>query len=234
MMDRRRFALYFAPEDGTALADCGWRWLGRRPEGTGLDPLPAVGLDPSHQAGLVSDARRYGFHATLKAPFRLAEGADEASLREAVAAFASRRRPFREPSFVLEALHGFLALRPRRPSADLDALANDCVRTFDRFRAPQSAEERWKRLRTPLTHRQKAQMDAWGYPYVLEDFRFHMTLTRRLQQGERETVQPLLERLFKLALAEPVEVRSLCLFTQADTDMPFVLAARFPINGTSA
>lgn len=227
----RRFALYFAPEDGSALADFGWWWLGRHPNTTELRPLPAVGLALSLQNDLVADARRYGFHATLKAPFRLAAGTDEASLRDAVAAFARQRRSFVESPFTLADLHGFLAFRPQRPSPALSGLAGDCVRAFDRFRASLSAEDRQKRLSAPLTDRQKEQLDAWGYPYVFEDFRFHLTLTRRLHEDERAEVRGVLERLSATVLREPVAVRSLCLFEQADQNMPFVLAARHPFGG---
>ncbi|HYG90643.1 MAG TPA: DUF1045 domain-containing protein [Azospirillum sp.] len=227
----RRFALYFAPENGSVLDEFGWRWLGRRPDSAELGPLPAVGLDPDRQAGLVADARRYGFHATLKAPFRLGEGMDDASLRDAAAAFARQRRPFVEPPFVLKDLHGFLALRPRQPSAALDELAGDCVRAFDRFRAPSTTAERQKRLAAPLTDRQKELLDTWGYPYVFDQFRFHLTMTRPLHDDERAGVRNLLERLSAPVLREPVEVRSLCLFEQAAPGTPFVLAARFPFGG---
>lgn len=227
-MDGRRFALYFAPEDGSALAEFGWWWLGRRPDSTALAPLPEVGLDPAHQAGLVADARRYGFHATLKAPFRLAEGADEAGLMDTAADFARRRRPFVEPPFTLQDLHGFLALRPRQPSAAIDALAGDCVQAFDRFRAPPTDAERRRRLASPLTERQKERYERWGYPYVFDEFRFHMTLTRSLRDGERDEVRHLLDRLSAAVQKEPVEFRSLCLFVQETAGAPFVLAERFP------
>lgn len=235
-MDGRRFALYFAPEDGSALAEFGWRWLGRHPDRTEPEPLRPAGLAPADlapelHADLIADARRYGFHATLKAPFRLAEGTGEAALRDEAAAFARRRHAFVEPPFVLRDLHGFLALRPSRPSAEIQALADDCVRAFDRFRAPPTEAERRKRLAAPLSDRQKALLDVWGYPYVLDQFRFHMTLTRALRDGERETLRPRLERLCAPVLAEPVTFRSLCLFVQADAGAPFVLAARCPFGG---
>ncbi len=216
-----RFAVYFAPEDDTVLARIGWNWLGRRPGATDYLPLPP------DRAELVADARHYGFHATLKAPFRLAGQADESALRAAMAVFAAHRPPF-DLSLTLQDLHGFLALRPAAPSAALDRLAADCVRGFDRFRAPLNDDERRKRLSVRLTERQQAQVDGWGYPYVFDDFRFHMTLTRRLAETERAAIAAELEPLFARALAEPVAVRSLCLFRQEGARAPFVLAARYP------
>lgn len=230
-MTQRRFALYFAAEDGSALAEFGWWWLGRRPHTTAPQPLPDVGLDPALQADLVADARRYGFHATLKPPFRLAEGTSGDALRDAVAAFAQQRRPFVEPPLALADLHGFLAFRPQAPSPAIQALADDGVRAFDRFRAPPTDAERQRRLGTPLTDRQRENVDAWGYPYVFADFRLHLTLTRRLRDAERAEVRAVLDRLSAPVLREPVAFRSVCLFEQADADTPFVLAQRFPFGG---
>lgn len=209
----RRLALYFAPEDGTELARFGRGWLSTAEHGD-----------------LVAEPRHYGFHATLKAPFRLAEGMEGAALRAAAAAFAGQRRPFVEPPLVLQPLHGFLALRPSRPSPAIDRLAADCVREFDRFRAPSSDDERRKRLAAPLSDRQKALFDQWGYPYVFDEYRFHMTLTRRLQDDETG-VREVLAELAAAALEEPVEFRSLCLFEQPETGAPFELTARFPFAG---
>ncbi len=230
-MSGSRHALYFAPEDGSALADFGWRWLGRQPASAALLPLPDIGLDPPAQAEVVAEARRYGFHATLKPPFHLAEGTDRTQLHAAAEIFAAGRAPFTLPPFVLDELHGFLALRPERRSPALVGLADDCVRLFDRFRAPAGAEERKKRLAQPLTERQRRYVDLWGYPYVFEDFRFHMTLTCRLDEPIRAVYRALLEKRIGPVLAEPVAFRSLCLFEQVEAGSPFVLVRRFPFGG---
>lgn len=230
-MDDRRFALYFAPEDGTELARFGWWWLGRHPETAELGPLPELGLPSSYHADLVADARHYGFHATLKAPFRLAESHDLAGLRAAIADFARRRRPFAEPPFALDELHGFLALRPSRPSTAIAGLAQDCVEAFDGFRAPPTEAERRKRLAAPLTARQRELLERWGYPYVLDEFRFHLTLTRQLPDDERAALRALVAPLVAPTQAEPGRFASLCLFEQAAADAPFVLSTRFPLRG---
>lgn len=224
-MDGRRFALYFAPEDGTALAEFGWEWLGRLPQSTDLRPLPPL------QADMVADARRYGFHATLKPPFRLAEGITVDALVAAVEAFARQRRPFTEPPFRLDQLDGFLAMLPSVPSAAIAELAADCVRGLDCFRAPADADERRKRLSAPLSERQREMVAAWGYPYVLDQFRFHLTLTRRLDAAESDTVRNVVAQRAALALAEPVVFRSLCLFEQPGAGQPFTVSARFPFGG---
>ncbi len=220
-----RHALYFAPEDGTALAAFGWSWLGREPHSAECRLLADGRRD------LVAAPRLYGFHATLKPPFRLAAGRGEAELIEAVAAFAAARMPFVEPPLVLAALGGFLALRPATAAPRIHALADDCVRAFDRFRAVPSAAETAKRGAVPLTERQRVLLERWGYPYVFEEYRFHMTLTGTLAEGERAAAMARIAPLAAGALAEPVDFRSLCLFRQEAAGQPFVLAARFPFGG---
>ncbi len=223
-MSAPRYAVYFVPEDDSALARFGWDWLGRGPDAAAPPP-------PSRQAEITAEARRYGFHATLKPPFRLGEGASLPALCAALRDFAAGRRPFAEPPLALAELDGFLALRPSRHSAAIADLADDCVRVFDTFRAPAGAEERLRRLARPLTPRQRRQVEAWGYPYVFEDFRFHLTLTGRLDDDERARWLAALHELAGPALAEPVAFRSLCLFEQNAAAAPFTLLDRFPFGG---
>jgi hypothetical protein len=213
------------------LARFGWGWLGRRSDNPALATLPQVGLDPARQAAAVADARRYGFHATLKPPFRLNKDFDRQDLYEVARLFANERRSFVEPPFVLAELQGFLAIRPSRRSPAIAILADDCVRHFDRFRAAPTDQERSKRLAQHLSERQKQYVDVWGYPYVFEEYRFHMTLSCRLDEAERAVFRQILQQAAEAALAEPVSFRSLCLFEQASAEAPFVLKARFPFGG---
>lgn len=225
-----RFALYFAPEDGTALGEFGWRWLGRRPDTPEMLPLPESGIDRRWQEDLVREARGYGFHGTLKAPFRLAEGMDAGTLRTAAADLARSLRPFVEPPFIVARLNGFFAFRPQAASAAINDLAALCVRTFDRFRAPPTPAERQRRLAGLVDEQHKELFERWGYPYVFDQFRLHLTLTRPVAAEEQDEVHAALTRLAAPALAEPVEFRSLSLFEQPGPGHPFVLTERFPFG----
>ncbi|TGU42122.1 DUF1045 domain-containing protein, partial [Mesorhizobium sp. M00.F.Ca.ET.186.01.1.1] len=88
-----------------------------------------------------ASARRYGFHATLKAPFRLAENETEATLRAALDSFAEAAQPVTIPRLVVGQIDGFFALVPEAPMPALNRFAGDVVLAFDRFRAPLTEAE---------------------------------------------------------------------------------------------
>jgi hypothetical protein len=180
---------------------------------------------------LTVDARRYGFHGTLKAPFRLAEGRTEAELRRAADAFAARRAavPIRAPRPT--AIGGFRALLPGDGAADqaeLDALAADAVRAFDEFRAPLDAPERRRRRPETLTPRQRELFERWGYPYVLDEFRFHLTLTDRLPADRAAEVDEALTAHFAPVAGVDVTLRSLTLFREPEPGAPFEIHSVHP------
>ena len=222
-----RAALYWAPERSDPLHALGSRWLGRDAEAGAAIPQPAVpGLD---LAALTEEPRRYGLHATLKPPFRLA--APWPALHAAAAALAARTPPFLLPPLRVAPLHGFLALRETAPCAELRRFADACVVELDAFRAPPSAEELARRRRHDLSPAQQALLRRWGYPYVLKEWRFHVTLTCRLAPAELPVVRAAAEALLGAAAGRPRWVRELCLFTQAAPDAPFLIADRLPLRG---
>ncbi len=216
-----RYAVYFAPEQGTALDRFGWAWLGRMPDSPEHGAPSCPELEP-----LIAAPRAYGFHATLKPPFRLADGRGRDDLVGALRDFAARRSAFVCAPLDMQPLDGFLALRPSAPASRLDELAADCVRAFEPFRAPPSEDELARRLGAGLTPRQREYLARWGYPFVFEEFRFHMTLTGRLDDGQRQAVEALARPLLQPVLHEPLLVRSVCLFEQ-EPGAPFLLAERF-------
>ena len=176
-----RYAIYYAPAPGSVLDRFGASLLGYDAYGGDDLPFPdEVALARPDWRELTQDPRKYGFHATLKAPMALAPGGNEAELAAACASFAATARtiPVIEP--VIDSISGFIAVVPARPPAELLQLAADVTREFDPFRAPLTPEDRARRNPAKLTPRQCEYLDLWGYPYVMEEFRFHMTLTGRL------------------------------------------------------
>ena len=178
-MSYSRFAIYYVPPAGP-LADFGASWLGWDVLHGCEAPQPDVpSLDD-----ITMTPRKYGFHATLKPPFRLAEGQDVRALEAAVSDLAVNLAPAICNGLGLTTLGGFLALTPQDDMQAVRRVARACVRELDRFRAPASEAERARRRKVGLNPRQEALLAQWGYPYVMEEFRFHITLTARLPQED--------------------------------------------------
>ena len=220
-----RLALYWAPEVTDPLHACASAWLGRDAE-TGARLLqPAIpGI-----AEATADPRLYGFHGTLKAPFRLATSYEAA--RAAAGFLVDRTAPFTLPPLVLRDLRGFLALIESEACPALAAFADDCVRTLDRHRAALSEDEIARRRPDRLSPRQRENLNRWGYHLVFEDFQFHGTLTGRLAEDQRAVFEPAAAAFLGNVPAAPRHVRELCLFTQAAPGAPFLIAERLPLRG---
>lgn len=235
-IDMARYALYFAPAISSPWWRAGCQWLGRDPESGAIYPQPEIpGVPPLMMEKLTAEARRYGFHATLKAPFRLAEGFSEANLIAMAQAFAAV-----QPSIVLQDTHveplaGFLALRPTGPLDEIASLAMRCVAYFDDLRAPPSAAEVAKRRRAGLTARQESLLQRWGYPYTEEEFRLHMTLTDRLDDVGQEAAYALrkaAEAWFEpAAQAAPMTIDALTIFREEQPGAPFSILRRIAFEG---
>lgn len=199
-----------------------------------MPPRPALaGFDDAALDAMTAAPRRYGFHATLKPPFALAAGLTQADLERAMAEFCRGRRPVRLPPLKVAVVEDFLALVPTGPSEEVSGLAADCVRAFDDFRAPPSPEELARRRAAGLTPRQDDLLKAWGYPFVMDAFRLHLTLTDRLAGGTRAKLEPALTRLFRDALAEPAVIDGLALFHESVPGQPCDLVRRIAFSSTA-
>jgi hypothetical protein len=226
-----RFALYWAPDLDDPLHALGSAWLGRDAETGAVLPQPKLpgGLDI---AEITADARGYGLHATLKAPFRLA--CDYAALEAATALLAARLVPFDLPPLAVRGLDGFLALRETETCPALRTLADACVEALEPCRAPLTEAEWARRRRGGLSPEAEARVARWGYHLVFEAWVFHVTLTRRLSPQERAVVQPTVEAYLGNAPIRPRRIASLCLFSQAAPGAPFLIARRFALGGISS
>ena len=203
-----RYAVYAVPDTEHPLWRMSAHWLGRdAARNLDLTQMALPGWPIERFCALTSEARRYGFHGTLKAPFRLAEGVPECALVDAVQRF-SEEQSIPPISLSVDDGLGFLALRPVGDSLPLTRLADDCVREFDRFRAPLTASDIQRRLATGLSDRQRALLLEWGYPYVLEEFRFHMTLADRCRDpDDQKALRSAAAACFQEVLEKPVPLR---------------------------
>lgn len=218
-----RFALYYTPDTEDPLYMAGARWLGRDPELNAAVAQPDLpGIDD-----MTAAARHYGFHATLRNPIRLRTAWPD--FEAACRAMAAGLRPFALPPLAPTLLDGgFLALALTAPCPPMQALCDACVRATEPHRAPPTPAELARRRATPLTPRQEANLDSWGYPHVFEDFTFHMTLTRRLTAAEQPEMLRAAQAHFGAALALPRLVQDVCIFSE--TPAGFVIAARLRLG----
>lgn len=225
----RRYAVYYAPEEGSPLGEFGRRWLGR----DSVTGQHAAGYSIPDFSGerlqeLTSSPRHYGFHGTLKPPFRLADGVPPDRLYGTVCSLASGLNPFVLGPLELKWLGKFLALVPSTPNQQLSDVAAECVRCLDDFRAPPSGEELARRRSSGLTGNQEKLLERWGYPYVMEEFRFHLTLTDPIgDTRERDSIFSIADNLTRSFRHSPVAISSLCIFEQGHEKAPFMLTHRF-------
>ena len=223
-MHEPRFAIYFVPPTDSTLYRFGAGFLGYDCyTGKDLGASDAVELGLSDWTALTQAPRIYGFHATLKAPFYLAPMTTESELAAELERFGAVPRPL--PAFepAVRVLGRFVAIVPGTTNAAVDRLAADCVTAFDRFRQPLGDEERRKRLDAELSQRQIENLDRWGYPFVFEDFRFHMTLTGPIEEDRRraEIVALLQDRFAAACGGAPLSVTRLALLRQERPSTPF-------------
>jgi putative phosphonate metabolism protein len=224
----RRYGIYVVPEG--AFHAAGAAWLGwDMVRGTAVAHPDLPGL-PGHPADLTATPRKYGFHGTVKPPFRLAEGTDPDALGDAVAAFCAARAPVEVPALAVRRLGGFVAVVPDAPCPALSDLAAAAVAALDPFRAAPDAAELARRRRSGLTERQEALLQAWGYPYVMEEFRFHLTLTGKLPVADADTARAALAAHFAPVLPRPFRIASLCLVGE-DAEGLFHLVHRYTLSG---
>lgn len=226
-----RYAIYFAPESASALWRFGSRTIGYdATNGRESEPLAPSGCEGTDWVAATDDPRRYGFHATLKAPFSLREKVTAAELIDALADFSRRNAGLPAFRLVAAALGSFVALVPAAPNPALQALAFRIVEAFESFRAPLGAADRARRLKSPLTPREIALLDRYGYPYVGETFRFHMTLTGKLAPDRVVQARDALAAAFATAVPEEkTALDGLALYYQADRNSRFRIVARFPL-----
>ena len=223
----KRFAIYYAPEPGP-LASFGAHWLGwDMAAGRPAEHPELVGMDVS---AITATPRKYGFHGTIKPPFRLTDGKSLDDLDVAVARLCTENAAVHLRPLTLTRVGGFLALTVSGDTTQLSALAATIVRDLDVFRAPLNDAELARRRQHPLSPDQDRLLELWGYPYVMEEFRFHITLTSKLPRAVAERTRKALEPLVEPLLSAPFVIKDLCLVGEDDLGR-FHLIRRHPLLG---
>lgn len=197
-----RYAIYYAPPRDSLFHEIGTGWLAR-------------------DVPLMAEPRRYGFHATLKAPFRLAQGHTQASLMAAVQSLAADLEAVELGFLQLSTAHDFLSLRPVSWQPVCQALADECVVALDHLRAPLSKVELQRRRQHPLNAAEQANLAAYGYPHVLKQFQFHMTLSASAEAQVLEALRIDAEAAFAAPLRQSHPLDHLTLFRESEPGAPF-------------
>lgn len=230
-----RYAIYFSPAPGSPLTAAASQWLGRDAfTGNFVGPPRSLSL-PRHQwQELVAEPQRYGFHATLKAPFELRDGWNEADLITAFERFSGSAMPFEIPRVVLGRLGPFFALVPDALHPPLQDFAASVVEFFEPFRAPLADSDIARRRPERLSEGQRHNLTTWGYPYVMEEFRFHMTLTGPVENDLAPRVREELEQRFASHLETPLQLDGLALFIEKRRGEPFTVHRWQPLGVPSS
>lgn len=231
-----RYAIYFAPDPASRLWRFGSEVLGYDAvSGQDVAAFVPPGHTPEGWARATADPRRYGFHATLKAPFRLREGTNAAGLAESLRHFCADTAAVDLgacPVAVAPSSSGggFVAMMPVAALPGVAALERAVVETFEPYRASLDPAERERRNPDALTPRQRDHLDRYGYPYVLDDFQLHLTLTGRLD--EPAPVSRLLAgRARDLGVPYQLALDRLALFSQDSPAARFRIVESVPLRG---
>ena len=185
-------------------------------------------LDELDVAAITDVPRKYGAHGTIKPPFVLADGMTQSGLLDAVANLCGNTQAVAMDKLELASLGRFLALCPLCETQALTNLAAQVVRDLDRFRAPMSADELARRSSANLTQTQQTNLNIWGYPHVMDAFKFHITLTGRLDKQTLTQVKSTLEPMITPLLPQPFHIDSLTLVGQREDGM-FEQIQRYPL-----
>jgi putative phosphonate metabolism protein len=223
-----RYGLYFIPGPGP-LRELATSWLGYDiVEGKDVKRPPVLSNLVPDINELTALPRRYGLHATIKAPFHLASGCLPETLKEATDHLCRTLQPIIIPGLTLSEIDSFFCLTPQDGTGELGWLAGSCLRELDGFRAPLKEKERQKRKAKGLSQRELHLLEQWGYPYVMENFRFHITLTGPVPDPyRRHHLLSVLQTYLAKALTTPLAIDSLCLVCEREPGARFELVQCF-------
>ena len=229
-----RYAIYFIADPAEALYRRASAWLGwdcvngrdiQHPGTAELDNTANIDI-----AAITVTPRKYGFHGTIKPPMRLAEGVSEALLRDRAAALADSTAPVTVKRMEVAQLGRFLAIVPSKPCRGLEDAAARFVTELDDLRAPLTASELERRRHAALTDRQDGLLQKWGYPYVLDEFRFHMTLSGPLDEADGRAAMTMLGAWLTPVIPAPMTVNRMALAGEG-ADGRFRVISWFPLGG---
>lgn len=235
MNSRPRYAIYFAPNERTPLGRFGCHWLGR--SAAELDSHPVdlpENLEQHKHQQLIEAPKHYGFHGTLKAPFELNTAYTSNDLDEALQNFAQKFPSFTIDRLKLQTIASFIALTPEEQSENLSLLQSlheELTENIDYLRAPLSDYDKNRFMARDLSTKLKENLLNFGYPFVLESFKFHLTLTSSLKKDDISSYFELLDRLTTHFRDDGFFCDRISLFRQETRTSPFLLTNEYMLQG---
>ncbi len=231
MQGYARYAVYYAPAPDSPLARFGNAWLGRDPQsGLILQRPDLSGLTLQHIKSYTKSPSRYGFHGTLKPPFALHPDYKIEDLDQAITELTAKMLASNPTRLIVKRIGRFLALCPEQDDGSISEIAATCVKKLDAFRKPAGKEELQKRCARGLTDRQEKYLQEWGYPYVMDEFRFHLTLTDSLEADALNLIEARLKSATESLCQTSFTLDRLCLFGDPGCGAPFRLLKDYPLD----
>jgi len=216
-----RYAVYFSPDTDSELGQFGQTVFCRTANSIRTLDASSTFIDQDRWRQLTEKPAHYGFHATLKAPFELVEGQTLETLTSQVERFAASAQTIELATLYPRSLGGFMALNL---DSDIDALSNfalNCVETFEPFRRALSDTDIARRKQHQLSDRQEFYLQKYGYPHVGDEFRFHLTLTGRLESDDQDFENWVISE-YKNSVSQTPVLDRVSIFMQPDRATPFV------------
>lgn len=224
-----RYAVYFSPKGNTELSEFGEQVLARSSSEPRSSNASSSFSDQERWLALTKKPAHYGFHATLKAPFELADGQSLESFFLAAERFASTQHSIPLLTLAPRYLSRFMALTLSKPQDELNQFAFACVKEFESFRKPLSEADIKRRKQAALSARQETLLHEYGYPYVAEEFRFHMTLSDAMQKSDQD-YQDWVTNLYETIINTTPELDQIAIYSQTNRDSAFIKEAEFPLK----
>lgn len=218
-----RVAIYYSPGSCSPLLQVAEQWFEMKTTGT---------MSESETADMLKDPKRYGFHATIKPPFKLKDQYSIGDVEQQMQRFCQHTSSFITPHMEVAKIGRFFCIKPVEESWEINSLASSVVQRFDNFREPAREKDLERRRLTGLNFRQDELLIEWGYPYVLSEFIFHMTLTGKItDERQNKSLREELKKRFSQALSEPLNIDSLSMYTQ-EGSADFIEHKRFSLRSS--
>ncbi len=228
-----RYAVYFVPPADSVLYRFGASLIGYDAySGQSLPFIDGIEAEVQGWKRFTTDPRKYGFHATLKAPLSLAPGKTEDELVAAVRDVAQTPRAIPVIAPAVRNIGSFIAIVPDVPCPALHAFADDCVTAIDDFRAPLTAADRERPQRVGPDRAAGRISGPLGLPLRVRGIPLSHD-TGRLSPAERRAhVTRILQRRFDALALHSISIDRLALFRQIDAHSGFTIIAHWPLQAT--